>query len=58
MILHNTDNITDERAAELFLEWFNDFLSIESFARYHGFKTSDTIKLLERGKDIHNFNQL
>ncbi len=39
--------------ADFFLEWFNDFLTIENFADYHGLSNAETIRQLETGKELH-----
>ena len=37
----------------LYLDWFNNFLSSEGFAKYHGIPQSLAIALIEHAKDVY-----
>ena len=39
--------------ADFFLDWFNNFLTIECFAEYNGLSNAETIRRLEIGKELH-----
>ena len=39
---------------DLYLDYVNNFLTIECFANYHGFDTDTALKYINIGKKIHN----
>jgi len=39
---------------EFYLEWINDFLSIQGMARYYNMKPSGVEKRINIGRKIHN----
>ena len=44
--------ITVKPSEKLFLEWINDFLSIEKFAEYHATTEKEMFKILMLSRDI------
>lgn len=45
-----------QRVIELYLDWFNNFLSIEAFASHHGFSIYQANMIIQLGRDISNVN--
>lgn len=39
---------------ELFRSWFNDFLTVERFAEYHGLTVEEANGAISRGRIEHN----
>lgn len=39
--------------ADLYLEWWNDWLTIERFAEYHGVTVADATALISMGREYH-----
>lgn len=37
-----------------YLEYLNDFLTVERFAEYHGMSVKDAVELLDCGRKLHN----
>ena len=37
----------------LYLEYFNNFLSVEGFAEYFGFRTEQAQAIIDHGRKIH-----
>lgn len=37
----------------LFLDYVNNFISVEGFARYHGFSIEEAEKVISTGRKIH-----
>ena len=52
--MKNVTNLTDEQCQELFLEWFNDFLTVAKFAEYHGFTVEHADNVISYGRYVHN----
>ena len=42
-----------ERLNTLYVEYLNDFLTVEKFAHYHGIGVDDMQKLIDLGRHIH-----
>ena len=40
--------------ADLYLEWWNDWLTIERFAEFHGVSVSDATALINMGREYHD----
>lgn len=40
--------------ADLYLEWWNDWLTVERFAEYHGVSVADATTLINMGREYHN----
>ncbi len=38
---------------ELFLDWFNNFLTIERFAEYYDLEVSEASRIIEIGREMH-----
>ena len=38
---------------QLYLEWFNDFLTIERFAEYHCIPIEEAKRVIEQGRKDH-----
>lgn len=45
-----------KRIIELYLDWFNNFLSIEAFASHHSFSVYQANMIVQLGRDISNVN--
>lgn len=39
---------------DLYLDWFNDFLSVAAFAEYHGITDAQAADLITLARDIFN----
>jgi hypothetical protein len=50
----NASELTNEELRALFLSWFNDFLSVDTFAEYYGL-TDDfqALRVIEQGRELH-----
>lgn len=46
--------MSNERKIELFLKWFNDYLTVAVFAENHELTINEAHKLIEEGKRLHN----
>ncbi len=46
-------DMNKEDKAELWLEYFNDFLSTEKFAEYHSMEAKEMRRLLHEGKEAY-----
>uniref|UniRef100_UPI00124C31BF hypothetical protein n=1 Tax=Acinetobacter seifertii TaxID=1530123 RepID=UPI00124C31BF len=42
---------------DLYIQYYNDFLSVDAFARYHGLSIEDMQKLIDLGRHV-NHNSL
>jgi len=45
--------LTDEQKEELYLEFFNDYLTIEKFAEHHGLSFAGAQDIINEGKAIN-----
>lgn len=45
-----------KRIIELYLDWLNNFLTVEAFAAYHGFSVYQANKIIQLGRDIDRVN--
>ncbi len=43
----------DNRHHEMFLDYFNNFLSVERFAEYYEISVPEAKRVIERGREIH-----
>lgn len=41
------------RLQELYLDWCNNFLTIERFAEYHNLSERKAFKIIKLGKQVH-----
>lgn len=49
-----SNTVARELLAEIFRDWFNNFLTRDRFAEYHGFTNMDIVTLvIETGRKIH-----
>ena len=39
--------------ADLYLEWWNDWLTVDRFAEYHGVTVADATTLISMGREYH-----
>jgi hypothetical protein len=42
-----------KKLQNLFLDYFNNFLSVEGFASYYGFEVEKAKRVIELGRKIH-----
>tara|TARA_R110002167_G_scaffold253301_1_gene459613 strand:+ start:659 stop:814 length:156 start_codon:yes stop_codon:yes gene_type:complete len=49
--------MSNEDYIRMFLEWLNDFASLDRFSEYYGIDTEAARKIILRGKDLHNRKQ-
>ena len=42
-----------QQKAVIYLDWVNNFLSVEKFASYYNITVSEANKLIEEGRTIH-----
>ena len=50
MIYHK---MTDNKKVEMFLDYFNNFLSVEGFAEHYGLTNAQASEVIESGRLIH-----
>ncbi len=50
-------NAITTRLNDLYIQYYNDFLSVEAFARYHGLSIENMQKLIDLGRHV-NHNSL
>jgi hypothetical protein len=43
---------------QMYLSWFNDFLTIEKFAEFHNITTLTAFSIIKKGKIINHRKQL
>ena len=46
--------MTDERIEELYLEWFNKYLSTARFSEDYNLSMAEAENILDRGREINN----
>ena len=44
----------DEYLDFIFMDWFNNFLSVERFAEYYGLEIEQAKKAIDVGREIHD----
>ena len=42
-----------QQKAVIYLDWVNNFLTVEGFASYYGISIENASKLIEEGRTIH-----
>jgi len=47
---------TDKQVSEMYLDWFNNFLSTERFREYYNLGMSETENIIDRGREL-NWNK-
>jgi len=47
-------NYTDEEVHDMYLDWFNNFLSTGKFAEYYDLSMTEVENILDRGREIQN----
>jgi len=47
-------NYTDEEVHDMYLDWFNNFLSTGKFAEYYDLSMTEVENILDRGRKIQN----
>ena len=47
-------NISLYKLEVLYLDYFNNFLTVEKFAEFYGMSTNKALKLIELGRKINN----
>jgi hypothetical protein len=47
------DQINDDQMADLYLDWINDFVSVDGFAAFYGFSINDAVQVINKGRDAH-----
>ena len=47
------DQITDDQMADLYLDFFNDFISVDGFAAFYGLSINDAVQVINKGRDVH-----
>ena len=46
--------IKEDRLIELYLDWFNNFLTVSAFAEYYGFTPTQASNIIDKGKELNN----
>ena len=46
-------NLTRQKLRSMFLDWFNNFLSVECFAQYYGLSFSNAERVIKLGRILH-----
>ena len=49
-------DLEDEKLAALFLDWVNNFISLEKFASHHGMSVMDAGLAIHQGRFVHHRN--
>ena len=44
----------DEHLDFIFIDWFNNFLTVDRFAEYYGLEIEQARKAIEAGREIHD----
>lgn len=44
---------TDQQKMDFYLEWFNDFLTVERFAEYHMISDREALSIIQEGKELY-----
>ena len=44
--------ISDGKIVELYLSWVNEFLTLEAFCEYYGFKEEIARSIIKKGKEL------
>jgi len=47
------DQISDDQMADLYLDWINDFVSVDGFAAFYGLSINDAVQVINKGRDAH-----
>ena len=51
-----SDPVEDEKLAALYLDWVNNFLTLEKFASHYGLDVEDAGLMIHQGRSIHHRN--
>lgn len=43
-----------QKIHEMYLDWFNNFATVEKFAEYYGITETEAVAIIDAGKKIHN----
>ncbi len=46
-------DLPDEKKAELYLDYVNDFLTVGKFSEFYNFKETDAKIIIDEGRKIH-----
>ena len=46
--------LNDEEIIKIYLDWFNNFLTLEKFAEHYGIDETDAFYIIEVGRKINN----
>ena len=46
--------IKEDRLIELYLDWFNNFLTVSAFAQWHELTERQAHKVIKRGRELNN----
>lgn len=55
--LISNNELTKDHMADLYLDWFNNFLTVSSFAYYHGLTATQASDIIDQGK-VHHENRV
>tara|TARA_R110002012_G_C11608828_1_gene607968 strand:- start:1422 stop:1667 length:246 start_codon:yes stop_codon:yes gene_type:complete len=47
------DELTTDKIADLYLDYVNNFLTVETFATWHGLKQQGAKSLINKGRQYH-----
>ena len=47
-------NYTEEEVHDMYLDWFNNFLSTDKFAEHYDLSMTEVENILDRGREIQN----
>lgn len=50
----NKTHFTDAECEKMYLHYFNDFLTVETFTEYYQLETSTAIKIIDHGRKINH----
>ena len=48
--------MTDKQCEEMFLDWYNNFISLAAFADWHHISKDAALDIINRGRIIYNNN--
>lgn len=50
---HDAIDSLQEKQMELFLDYFNNFLTVQRFAEYYGLTNCEAVEVIEQGRKSH-----
>lgn len=54
LINNIASDLDDVRAQSLYLDWFNNYISVDTFAEHNELSINNAHRLIDRGRALHN----